>query len=350
MNKGVGRWIGRLPLVSRLLVANGAVIVAGAIVGTLLTRQLATRSSLSLALTFAFVGVALSLLLNYAVLTYTLRPLSSLKTTVDQVQDGHTSVRATLGADQDPEIARLSLALNTMLDRLAAHTATIEANQEQLRALSVKVITAQEEERRRIARELHDDTSQALASLLIQLERMEGAIPAELVDLKQRLAAARELTLQTMDGLRLLVADLRPLVLDDLGLVPAIRWYAKNRLEPEGIDVEFEADPAQPRLAPAVEIALFRIAQEAISNIVRHADASLVRLSLSSNGQVTLVIEDDGAGFDEAAVVTSPRGEHMGLFGIRERVAALGGSVEVASAAGRGTTLHVQLPAIEGGS
>ncbi|MCJ7512768.1 MAG: histidine kinase [Anaerolineales bacterium] len=344
----MANWIGRLPLVSRLLLANGAVIVAGAMAGTLLTRKLADQSPLSLALAFALVGVALSLLLNYAVLAYTLRPLSSLTTTVDQVQDGHTSVRARLKADQDPEIARLSLALNTMLDRLAAHTATIEANQEQLRALSIKVISAQEEERRRIARELHDDTSQALASLLIQLERMDSAIPAELDELKQRLASARELTLQTMNGLRLLVADLRPLVLDDLGLVPAIRWYAKNRLEPEGIDVEFEADPDLPRLAPAVEIALFRIAQEAISNIVRHADASLVRLKLGCNHDVSLMVEDDGAGFDDRLVQASPTGEHMGLFGIRERVAALGGRLEVASAAGRGTTLRVLLPAYEG--
>jgi two-component system sensor histidine kinase UhpB len=348
VKKRVGTWIGRLPLMTRLLLANAVVIVAGAVIGTLATRALPDESPLSLVLLFIVAGIGLSVLLNYAVLRYTLRPLASLKTTVDQVQDGHTAVRAALGADQDPEIARLSLALNTMLDRLAAHTATIEANQGQLRALSIKVITAQEEERRRLARELHDDTSQALASLLIQLERMEGAIPEELVELKQRLESARELTLQTMDGLRLLVADLRPLVLDDLGLVPAIRWYAKNRLESEGIDVEFDADPAQPRLAPAVEIALFRIAQEAISNIVRHADASLVRLSLSCNGEVSLVVEDDGSGFDERAVVASPRGDHMGLFGIRERVAALGGRLDVASAAGRGTTLRVDLPAYEG--
>ncbi len=343
----MGSWVGRIPLIIRLLLANAAVIVTGAVVGTLVTRALPHESPISLALAFAMVGVALSLALNYAVLHYTLRPLSWLTTTVHQVQDGHTSVRAVLDADQDPEIARLSLALNTMLDRLAAHTQTIEANQEQLRALSIKVITAQEEERRRIARELHDDTSQALASLLIQLERMDGAIPDELVELKQRLSAARELTLQTMDGLRTLVADLRPLVLDDLGLVPAIRWYAKNRLEPEGIDLEFEADERLPRLAPEIEIALFRIAQEAISNVVRHADASLVRLSLTCNEDVRLYVEDDGAGFDEGQVQTSPSGSHMGLFGIRERVAALGGQMELSTLSGRGTTLRIQLPAYE---
>jgi two-component system sensor histidine kinase UhpB len=341
----MGSWIGRLPLVSRLLLANALVIVAGAIGGTLLTRQLADRSPVSLVLTFAVLGVALSLLINYAVLTYTLRPLSSLTSTVHQVQDGHTAVRAELMEDQDPDIARLSQALNTMLDRLAAHTATIEANQEQLRALSIKVISAQEEERRRIARELHDDTSQALASLLIQMERMDSAVPEELGDLKLRLASARELTLQTIDGLRTLVADLRPLVLDDLGLVPAIRWYAKNRLEPEGIDVEVESDLDRPRLAPAVEIALFRITQEAISNIVRHADASLVRLRLRCNGEVLLVVEDDGSGFDNENVQASPTGEHLGLFGMHERVSALGGTLQVQSAAGRGTTLRVMLPA-----
>jgi two-component system sensor histidine kinase UhpB len=282
------------------------------------------------------------------VLRVTLRPLTDLSSAVDGVRDGETSLRAPLAVSQDPDIARLVQSLNTMLDRLASHTATIEANREQLRALSAKVITAQEEERKRIARELHDDTSQSLASLLIALERMDGAIPPELTDLKNRLASARDLTAETIDGLRALVVYLRPLLLDDLGLVPAIRWYAGNRLGPEGIDLEFHAPDDLPRISPEAETALFRIAQEAINNIVKHADASTVRVSLLAEDGVTLLIEDDGLGFEGASVLDEEGSAHLGLFGIHERAAAIGGALAVESSPGVGTTIRVHLPAETG--
>jgi two-component system sensor histidine kinase UhpB len=339
----LGRWVGRSPLLVRLLFVNGAVVLAGAFVGTLLTKTLVEQSAFSLAVGFSILGVGLSLIINYFVLKFALRPLSSLTSTVDRVQDGLTSVRAPVALSQDPEFARLGEALNTMLDRLAVHTATIEANREQLRALSVKVITAQEEERRRIARELHDETSQSLASLLISLERIDNAIPDDFPGLKERLRSARSLTKRTLDELRSLIADLRPQLLDDLGLVPAIRWYATDRLEPEGIDVEVDIDPALPRLSPAVETALFRIAQEAISNIVKHADASQVSVRLSCDGELCLLIEDDGVGFSSDYPAADGL-QHMGLFGVVERAAALGGEASIESTAGQGTRLSVSVP------
>ena len=353
----------RLPILTRLLIANGAVVVLGAAVGTTLTKFLVDASAFELAVAFTIGGVLLSLALNYAVLRVALRPLSSLTSTVDGIREGHIHARAPAPSAHDPDIDRLTEALNAMLERLAAHTATIEANREQLRALSAQVITAQEEERKRIARELHDETSQSLASLLIALERIEAAIPAEMTDLKTRLASASELTRETLDGLRGLVADLRPLLLDDLGLVPAIRWYARQHLEPEGIDLDFDAPAELPRLPAPVETALFRISQEAINNIVRHADASQVRVSLSCardgdptcDGHILLRIEDDGVGFVNGAGAAnatgfSPNGGggqaegRFGLFGVRERAAALGGVVEIASTPGLGTRLEVRLP------
>jgi two-component system sensor histidine kinase UhpB len=334
----------QIPLLVRLLLANALVVAVGAVAGTLTTRALADRSSLGLIAAFVLAGMALSLLINYVVLRITLRPLTDLSTAVDSVRDGQTSLRASGAASQDPDIARLVQSLNTMLDRLASHTTTIEANREQLRALSAKVITAQEEERKRIARELHDDTSQSLATLLIALERMDSAIPPGLVDLKERLASARALTAETIDGLRALVVYLRPLLLDDLGLVPAIRWYAGNRLGPEGIDLEFEAPADPPRMSPEAETALFRIAQEAINNIVKHADASTVRISLLADGGATLLVEDDGLGFEDASVFDEDGSAHLGLFGIRERAAAIGGVVTVESSPGVGTTVRVRVP------
>jgi len=344
----LGSLLGRLPLLTRLLLANAFVVVAGAVLGTLTTRALTERSTLTLMALFVGLGVGLSLLLNYVVLRVTLRPLTDLSSAVDRVRNGQTLLRAPLATGQDPDIARLVRSLNTMLDRLAAHTATIDANREQLRALSSKVITAQEEERKRIARELHDDTSQSLATLLIALERMDSAIPMELTDLKTRLASARDLTTETIDGLRALVVDLRPLLLDDLGLVPAIRWYAGHRLSPEGIDLEFEAPDDLPRLSAEAETALFRIAQEAIHNIVKHADASTVRVRLSGEEGVTLQVVDDGQGFQGESVRDQDGAVHLGLFGVRERAAAIGGRLEVSSVPGKGTEIRVHLPAESG--
>ncbi len=336
--------IGHVPILIRLLIANGLVIVAGATIGTMLTKELVELSAFELMALFTVAGATLSLAINYLVLRVTLQPLSSLTSTVDRVQDGHTSIRAPFSAYQDPDIARLTEALNTMLDRLAAHTATIEANRQQLRALSAQVISAQEEERNRIARELHDETSQSLASLLIALERMDTVIPSELAELKKRLASARELTGETLKGLRALISDLRPLLLDDLGLMPAIRWSARERLESEGIDIECHIPARIPRLPPMAETALFRITQEAITNIIKHADAGQVHIDVCMNDKLTLTIRDDGVGFNASDPPPLGVRDHLGLFGIRERATALGGEAEIVSTPGAGTTVRVTVP------
>lgn len=340
----------RIPILTRLLIANGLVVVLGASAGTMITLALADHPAVHLASIFAVTGVALSLAINYVVLRIALRPLDVLTSTVDEIRDGQINVRAPQMRDKDPDIGRLADALNAMLERLAAHTATIEANREQLRILSTQVITAQEEERKRIARELHDETSQSIASLLIALERAESSIPEELPEVRGKLTSAHNLACKTLEGIRTLVADLRPLLLDDLGLVPAIRWYAREHLESQGIDVDFQAPSDLPRLPPALETALFRISQEAVNNIVRHADASQVRLILRADCsctpvcKVTLLVEDDGIGFDSQHTEPARLGGHFGLFGMQERAVALGGTARITSAIGKGTRVEVDLP------
>jgi two-component system sensor histidine kinase UhpB len=334
----------RIPLRTRVLVANAAVVLLGAIAGTALTRALASQPTVWLTLSFATLGVGLSLLINYAVLSAALRPLTSLTRAVDRIEDDLTGVRLPVDEIREPDLERLAAALNTMLDRLEAHASIIEASQRSLRSLSLEVLSAQEDERKRIANELHDETSQSLASLLISLERIDAVIPDELPNLKERLRAARGLTTRAIDDLRSLVADLRPLVLDDLGLSPAIRWYASDRLEPEGIDVAVEADTAAPRLPAAVETAVFRIAQEAISNVLNHADAGQVRIRLAVGRLLELEIEDDGVGFDTEQIPPPDGRQHMGLFGIRERAAALGGEARIESSPGAGTRVRVHIP------
>ena len=342
--QSIRRKIAALPLLAKLLAANGLVIVVGATLGTAVTKALTDISAFTLAALFAVGGVAVSLAINYVVLRITLKPLTDLTDTVGRVQDGHTAIRAPSFRDQDPDIGRLTNALNTMLDRLASHTATIEVHREQLRALSAKVATAQEEERKRIARELHDETSQSLASLLIALERIDAAIPPDLSDLKVRLTSARQLTMQTLGGLRTLIADLRPLLLDDLGLVPAIRWFATERLESQGIDVEFRIGDGIPRLPAPVETVLFRIAQEAITNVVKHAEASQVKIELTCERDLVLAVEDDGVGLDLQGPMDYDGLHHLGLFGIRERAIAMGGTSTFTSIPGQGSRVRVTIP------
>ncbi len=332
----------RAPILLRVLAGNAIVILAGAIGGTVLTQHLLTLSVFWLALGFALAGIVLSLAINYAILRDALRPMDALQRAVEQIDCGDTIVRAPAEEIGDPQLQRFARALNTMLERLAARTRQIEANEARLRQLSGQVLRAQEEERKRLARELHDDTSGALARVLLNIEMCEDALPEEWTEIHDKMRATRVLTAQTLENIRQMIFDLRPTLLDDLGLAAAVRWYAKNSLEPAGVQVQFEASSDLGRASPSIETALFRIAQEAITNIVRHAGARHARIQLTrENSRWVFVAQDDGRGFDARAPLGEP---HWGLFGIRERVEALGGAVAVESAVGKGTTLRVEIP------
>jgi signal transduction histidine kinase len=163
---------------------------------------------------------------------------------------------------------------------------------------------------------------------------------------ERELTEARALAARSLDELRRLMHDLRPSVLDDLGLVPALRWYAERHFAPRGIYVRFEVGPLPARLPYEMETALFRAAQEALTNVSRHAGAETVLVEIAAaNGQVMLEIEDDGQGFDPSSVVPRPgdlRG--LGLLGMRERVELFGGSVTINSKPGRGTHVAIRVP------
>jgi len=207
-----------------------------------------------------------------------------------------------------------------------------------------KVITAQEEERKRIARELHDETSQALTALLYEVEEaLEGQCDEESA---QTLEHVRTLTTQTLEGIHKMIYDLRPSLLDHLGLSAAVRWLAETRLEANGVRVRLDEDPNLGRLPAEMEIALFRVVQEAISNILRHAGARNVIISLQKrDGQLHMAIEDDGIGFDMDEIVhgaDTSRG--LGLLGMSERAQLFGGSLYINSTLGEGTCVYAQIP------
>ena len=219
------------------------------------------------------------------------------------------------------------------------------AQKERLRGeLLRKVISVQEEERKRIARELHDETSQALTALLYAGEEaMEGETLAEV---RATLNKMCELARGTLDNVHKLIFDLRPSMLDHLGLVPALRWLAEARLEPAGVRVTVEEVNAIPRLSAEAETALFRTVQEAITNVARHSRARNVEVFFNCDGlAVTVTVTDDGVGFDMLDMTLSPdSGRGLGLAGMQERMHLLGGTVDISSAPASGTTVSIRLP------
>lgn len=223
----------------------------------------------------------------------------------------------------------------------------IQDKEEQRGQLLERVISVQEDERRRIARELHDGLIQNLTGLAMQLESLETELAPQSDQIGRMLAKDRALTVRTIEDTRRLIADLRPTALDDLGLVPAIRWYAASHLEKQGVEVSVDAAAMRSmRVAPSVETALFRVAQEAINNIAKHADCCNVRISLGLHDSlVKLSIEDDGRGFDIGEASKSEFAEvRVGLVGMRERMTLLGGTLHIDSHPGKGTRVTVEVP------
>jgi signal transduction histidine kinase len=202
-----------------------------------------------------------------------------------------------------------------------------------------RVVAGQEVERRRLARELHDETGQALTSILLGLRAVDDKVTDE--ETNKAVSDLRELVVATLQDVRRLAVQLRPKALDDFGLVPALERLVQTFAETSGIDVQLEAHLGASRLPAEVETTLYRIVQEALTNVVKHADASRVSILLARrDGGAVAVIEDDGRGFDNSAV----EGDGVGLLGMQERVELHDGRVTVESTPGSGTTLRVEVP------
>ncbi len=219
-------------------------------------------------------------------------------------------------------------------------------DKEELRGqLLERVITAQEEERKRIARELHDQTGQALTSLLVSLKVIEKA--GDLEQARELTSDMRAIVTETLDDVHNLSLELRPSVLDDMGLVPALARYVESCPARFGLQVDFViAGMDRQRLPMEVETTLYRIAQEALTNVARHSKAGHASVLLERRRRAAvLVIEDDGEGFDTAQVLRSPaERERLGLYGMMERASLVGGQLTVESRPGAGTTVSVEVP------
>jgi signal transduction histidine kinase len=251
-------------------------------------------------------------------------------------------------------LARVAQVNEALEQRVEERTRELERVNEELKVREAsraqalrKVITAQEEERRRIARELHDETSQSLAALAMNLDTVARGQqdPAA----KDRVLEASALARRTLEAVHGLCINLRPPVLDDLGLQSAIEWCADRILTARGVSVRCEFSGLDARLPPEVETALFRCAQEAMNNIARHAEAETVLVQCALQGRtLTLEVEDDGKGFDPRLVgPPDASGRGLGLMGLRERVDLLGGQVQISSAPLEGTRVALTIPVPE---
>jgi signal transduction histidine kinase len=243
--------------------------------------------------------------------------------------------------DKEGPDARFSHDDFRLAETFAARAAVaVELSQRMARDALRRVVQAQELERRRLARELHDETGQALTSILLGLKPLEEALAGH--PAHGALAELREHVVSALQDVRRLAVELRPAVLDDFGLVPALERLTDAFAEQTGIRVDFRSALGETRPTSEVETALYRVVQESLTNIVKHAAARSVSVSLARRESgVAAVIEDDGTGFDPRAV----REDGVGLLGMRERLALLDGRLEIESRPGAGTTIVAEVPA-----
>lgn len=333
------RWLRRLANISifyKILIANSSIVVLGAIAGTYLTLRWGddVESVLEFVLAFALVGTLISVVVNWLVLRATFQPLDELERTVDQVRQGNFSVRAAKPDFGDPNIDALSQTMNGMLD-------TVERYRAQLHSLSMQVVNAQEEERKRIARELHDDTAQVLTAQLLRLKTMEAV--GQKLD-PDGLGQLIDMTAEALEDVRHMAHELRPPSIDDLGLHASVESLTAQFRERFGIPITYRIEGTKRRFPSGIEIAMYRIIQEALTNVAKHSQAKSASVTVGNDEKsVWGEIHDQGVGFDPKDVDRSD-GSGLGLFGMQERTTLFSGKLKIESAPGRGTTVTVRIP------
>jgi two-component system sensor histidine kinase UhpB len=313
-----------VPLLWRVFATNAAVLVAATLV--LVVSPATVSFPIALAELIVLIGGLVAMLtLNLALLRRAFGPLQRLTTVMRGVDPLRPGERAAIDAP-DLEVAELAAAFNEMLERLE-----IERRDSARRSLA-----AQEGERRRIARELHDEVGQALTAVVLQLDRVGHRAGA---GLRGEVELARETVRASLEEVRAIARGLRPEALDELGLGSALASLTNEVARQTGVRVERRVTRCLPVLSPEEELVVYRVAQEGLTNIARHGEARRAWLTLEvRDGCVELEVRDDGRGFDSPAAA-----EGTGLLGMRERAVLIGAAIEITSTSGRGTTVRLRL-------
>jgi hypothetical protein len=254
-------------------------------------------------------------------------------------------IEASISRHSEQGSAYFTVILRDITDRVLADSA-LRRSKEELRELAAAASSVREQEKSRVARELHDELAQSLTALKMDVTWLKERVPAERQPLVAKLESMQEMLDGTVKATRRISSDLRPLMLDDLGLLPAAEWLVNNFIQRHGIHCRFTADPPDLDLQDPHATAIFRIMQESLTNVARHAHASNVDITLDgSAGEITLRVRDNGCGFAPA----DPRKPNsFGLVGMRERVYLLDGEIAVDTAPGKGATIEVRIPLPQG--
>jgi two-component system sensor histidine kinase UhpB len=315
-------------LLSQVLAVNTGLVAATAIVAALLAPDSTQGVASTQRLLLIVLAVVSAVLLNSLLLRQRLAPLDRLLETMGSVDLASPGQRAAAPPNAPREIERLTADFNRMLERL---------EQERVQA-GRAVIRAQEEERARIAQDLHDEVNQALTAILLRLQAAMLDVPP---GLRSELKEIQTLATRAMEELLTLARTLRPTALDDHGLVPALASQVADFGERTGIRSSFHRHGEAPELSDEEQLVLYRVTQESLSNVVQHSGASAVRVELSSVGRTVLRVRDDGCGFK----TNGARSNRLGVSGMRERALLVGGRLNVFSAPGEGTTIELTMGA-----
>jgi signal transduction histidine kinase len=257
--------------------------------------------------------------------------INLLPTDEKPISDDDLDLLASIGAQISEIVANAWLRLKLMEKEVSRQ------------ALLESLVKAQEEERGRLARELHDGAGQTLTSLLVRMKTLEKTNSSP--EAKKSLNAMEEIIVQTIEQIRELSYRLRPIVLEEFGLSVALDNLVNETVATSGLEFKFESQLSGQQLSSEVEVALYRIAQEGITNILRHAHAHKVSLKLNRQSTgIQLCVDDDGIGFDPSHLPGDPSKPHLGLISMRERAEMLGGTLDVYTASGDGTSIQAFIP------
>ncbi len=270
------------------------------------------------------------------------RPITDLVRFTNALGKGDFEQRAKIWAED--EIGKLSSAFNIMIQKLKSFKNELESKEEMTSQLLKKVISAQEEERKRIARELHDQTSQSLTSLMIGLKMLKSC--KTLDEVARQSDDLRELTSKTLEEVHGLAIQLRPTILDDIGLNIALQKYISDYSVKFNINVDYHSIGFDSiRFPSEIETTIYRVVQEAFSNILKHSKAKNASLILENRGNLLkVIIEDNGKGFDVKKVMSSDIDGKLGLFGMQERINLINGDITIESTPGTGTNIYITVP------
>jgi two-component system sensor histidine kinase UhpB len=315
------------------------IVALGAAAGTLGTVTLVRADPglpvMKLVVVFALVGIGVSAVTNVAALRLALSPVRNLEETAKRVRDGNVDARVPPSPFADAELQLLSQTFNDTLTELASY-------RHRVRAAAATALRAGEAERKRIAQELHDDTASTLTALLVRLRVARDATSAAARD--RELEEVRNGLAKAIDTIHRIARALRPAALDKMGVVTAIEEHVRLLRETTDLHMQVKADSIDGLLSSDAELALYRIVQEALSNAVRHAESQTVRIRVERQPDgVHAIVSDNGRGF---TISEERTGAHrgLGLLGMQERAAYLGGRVRITSRPGAGTVVRVQIP------